>query len=70
MATRRKSLFEDEIEQSLLEELTASDQSICSDIDDSSGTDDLTVDEVNGSDLVIMKMTMCGLLLRPARLVL
>jgi len=49
MATRRKSLFEDEIEQSLLEELTASDQSSCSDDDDSSGMDDLTVDEVIGS---------------------
>jgi len=48
MATRRKSLFEDEIEQSLLEELRASDQSSCSD-DDSSGTDDLTVGEVIGS---------------------
>jgi len=46
MATRRKSLFEDEIEQSLLEELTPSDQSSCSDNDDSSGTDDLTVGEV------------------------
>ena len=34
------------IEQSLLEELTASDQSSCSNDDDSSGTDDLTVVEV------------------------
>jgi hypothetical protein len=39
VAARRKSLFEDEIEQSLLEELTASDQSSCTD-NDSSGTDD------------------------------
>jgi len=39
-------LFEDEIEQSLLDELTASDQSSCSDDDDSSGTHDLTVGEV------------------------
>jgi len=46
MATRWKSLFEDEIKQSLLEELTASDQSSCSDDDDSS---DLTVGEVIGS---------------------
>jgi len=38
--------LEDEIEQSLLEELTAFDQSSCSDDDDSSGTDDLTVVEV------------------------
>ena len=40
--------MEDEIEQSLLEELTASDQSSCSDDDDSSGTDDLTVVQVIG----------------------
>ena len=43
-------MLEDEIEQSLLEELTASDQSSCSDDDDSSGTDDLTVGEVNVSE--------------------
>jgi hypothetical protein len=46
MASSRKCLLEDEIEQSLLEELTASDQSSSSDDDDSSGTDDLTVGEV------------------------
>jgi len=34
----------------LLGELTASDQSSCSDNDDSSGTDDLTVVEVTGSE--------------------
>ena len=34
----------------MLEELTASDQSDCSDDDDSSGTDDLTVVEVIGSE--------------------
>ena len=39
-------MLEDEIEKSLLEELTASDQSSCSDKDDSSGTNDLTVVEV------------------------
>ena len=50
MASSRKCLLEDEIEQSLLEELTASDQSSCSDNDDSSGTDDLTVVEVIGSE--------------------
>jgi len=50
MATRKKCLFEDEIEQSLLEELTASDQSSSSsDNDDSCGADDLTVGEVIGS---------------------
>ena len=42
MTSIRKCLPEDEMEQSLLEELTASDQSSCSDDDDSSGTDDLT----------------------------
>ena len=49
MASSRKGLLEDEAEQSLLEELTASDQSSFSDDDDSSGTDDLTVVEVIGS---------------------
>ena len=43
MESSKKCLLEDEIEQSLLEELTAVDQSSCSDDDDSSGTDDLTV---------------------------
>ena len=46
MASSRKCLLEDEIEQSLLEELTASDQSSCSDDNESSVTDDLTVIEV------------------------
>ena len=50
MASSRKCLLEDEIEQSLLEELTASDQSSCSDDDDSSGTYDLTVVEVLSSE--------------------
>jgi hypothetical protein len=45
MASRKCSL-EDEIEQSLLEDLTPSDQISSSDDDDSSGTDDLTVGEV------------------------
>ena len=40
-------MFEDEIQQSLLQELTDSDQSSFSDESDSSGTDDLTVGEVN-----------------------
>ena len=43
-------MLEDEIEQSLLVELTASDLSSCSDDDDSSGTGDLTVVEVIGSE--------------------
>jgi len=50
MASSRKGLLVDEIEQSLLEELTADDQSSCSDYDDSSGTDDLTVIEVIDSE--------------------
>ena len=50
MASSRKRLLEDEIEQSLLEELTASDQSSCSDVDDSSGTDDFTVVDVLSSE--------------------
>ena len=50
MASSRKGLLDDEIGQSLLEELTASDQSDCSDNDFSSGTDDLTVVEVIGSE--------------------
>ena len=50
MASRRKCLLEDEIEQSLLEELTSSNQSGCGYDDDSSGTDDLTVVEVIDSE--------------------
>jgi hypothetical protein len=50
MATSRVYLFEDEIEQSLLEEFTASDQSSFSDESDTSGTDDLTVGEVIGAE--------------------
>ena len=46
MASIRKCLLEDKIEQSFLEELTASDHSSSSDDDDSSGTDDLTVGKV------------------------
>ena len=50
MTSCRKCLLEVEIEQSLLEELTASEQSSCSDDDDSSGTDDLTVIDSECSD--------------------
>ena len=46
MMSSRKCLLEDEVEQSLFEELTASDQSSSSDDDDSIGTDDLTVGQV------------------------
>ena len=50
MASSRKGLLDDVIEQSLLEEFTAYDQSDCSDNDDSSGTDDLTAVEVIDSE--------------------
>jgi hypothetical protein len=50
MATSRVDLFEDEIEQSFVEEFTASDQSSLIDESDSSGTDDLTVGEVIGAE--------------------
>jgi hypothetical protein len=50
MATSRVYLFEDEIEQSLLEEFTASDQSRFSDESGTSGTDDLTLDDVIGAE--------------------
>jgi len=50
MVSSRKCLLEDEIEQSLLGEHTASDQSSCSDDDDSSGTNDLIVVEVTDSE--------------------
>jgi len=50
MVSSRKCLLEDEIEQSLFEELMASDQRSSSDDDDPSGTDDLTVGEVIGSE--------------------
>jgi len=43
-------LSEDQIEQSLLEELTTSDQSSCSDDGDSSATDDFTLVEVLRSE--------------------
>ena len=46
MASSRKCLLEEEIEECLLEEYTDSDQSISGDDDDSRGTDDLTVCEV------------------------
>ena len=61
-------MLEDEIEQSLLEELTATDQSSCSDDDDSSWIESLTVGEVR--NVAIMKVTMCNVLVHPVRLVL
>jgi len=45
-----KYLLEDEIEQSLVEEFTASDHSSFSVDDDRSGTDDLTLVEVLSSE--------------------
>ena len=65
MASSRKCLLEDETVQSLLEELTASDQSSSSDDDDSSETDDFTVGEVFQNIA-----TMCNVPLHPVRLVL
>ena len=50
MMSSIKCLLEDGMEQSLLEELTASDQSSSSDDDDSSGTDYLTVGKIIGSE--------------------
>jgi hypothetical protein len=50
MASSRQCLLKDEIVQSLLEELTAFDKSSCSNDDDSSGTNILTIVEVTGSE--------------------
>jgi hypothetical protein len=60
----------DEIEPSLLEELTASDQRSSSDDDDSSGTDDLTVGEVVISKYSDKESDVCNVLLHRVRLVL
>jgi hypothetical protein len=60
----------DEIEPSLLEELTASDQRSSSDYDDSSGTDDLTVGEVIISEYSDEESNVCNVLLHRVRLVL
>jgi hypothetical protein len=49
MASSGQCLLEDEIER-LLEELTASDKSSCSDDDGSSGTNILTIVEITGSE--------------------
>jgi len=68
MASSRKCLLEDEIEQCLLGELTAADQSNCSADDDSSGTDDLTVVEVTGSECSDSEID--DVLLHPVRLLL
>ena len=47
MGSRKTYIFAEEIEQSLLEEYTSSDDSSSSDETDSCGSDDLTVGEVN-----------------------
>jgi hypothetical protein len=57
MASSRKYLFEDEIQQSLLQDITDSDQSNFSDESDSSGTDDLTSDEEIVAETVTMSVT-------------
>ena len=63
-------LLEDQIEQSLLQELTASDQNSCSDDNDSSGTDDLTVVEVISWECSDSKIDVCNVLLHLVRLLL
>jgi hypothetical protein len=50
MASSGKHLFEEEIKQALLEDLTDSDQCTSSSDDESSGTDDLGVDEVTAME--------------------
>jgi hypothetical protein len=70
MAAPRKCLFEDEIEQSLLQELTDSDHSNFSDESDLSGSNDLTVGEVIGAECSDNKVTMYNLLQHPVRLAL
>jgi hypothetical protein len=50
VVSSRQWLLEEEIEQSLLQERTASDKSSCSDNDDSSWIDILTIVEVTGSE--------------------
>ena len=50
MASCSEGLFEEEIEQALLEELTDSDHCSSSSDDESSGTDDLAVDKVTAME--------------------
>jgi hypothetical protein len=70
MATGQKCLLVDEIEQSLLDEFTASDQISSSDDDDSSGIDDLTVGEVIISEYSDEESDVRNVLLHRGRLVL
>jgi hypothetical protein len=70
MATGRKCLLVDEIEQSLLDEFTASEQISSSDDDDSSGTDDLTVGEVIISEYSDEESYVCNVLLHRGSLML
>jgi hypothetical protein len=65
MATRKNCLFEDEFEQSLKVELTASDQCSSSDDNDSIGTVDWTVGEEIGSDSSDNESDRSGLLASP-----
>jgi hypothetical protein len=58
MASSSKGLFEEEIDQALLEELTDSDHCSSSSDEDSSGTDDLAVDEVIAMECSDEKMTL------------
>jgi hypothetical protein len=63
-------LLVDEIEPSLLEKLTASNQRSSSDDDDSRGTDDLTVGEEIISEYSDEESDVCNVLLHHVRLVL
>ena len=63
-------MFAEEIEQSLLEEYTTSDDNSSSDETDSCGSDDLTVGEVNLRNVAKMKVTMYSLLQDAVRVVI
>jgi hypothetical protein len=60
----------DEIEQSLLDKFTASDQISSSDDDDSSGTNDLTVGKIIISEYSDVESDVCNVLLHRGCLVL
>jgi hypothetical protein len=70
MASSSKRLFEAEIEQALSEELA--DSGVCSSSSDneSSGTNDVTVDVVIAMECSDEKLTLCEVLGHPVRLVL
>jgi hypothetical protein len=59
MGTRKTYMFAEEIEQSLLEEHTTSDESSSSDEIDSCESDDLTVGEVNFAECSENERCIC-----------